>query len=97
MKPIFSIITPTYNRVDNLKKLSKHLLSQKKREFLEWVIVVEKDDFAITIKTFISYGGKGANVTVPFKEQALLISDHFISFLLFIVSVSASVTLYVCM
>ena len=49
MKPIFSIITPTYNRIKQLKKLYRHLLSQKKNELIEWVIVVEKNDLE-TIK-----------------------------------------------
>lgn len=33
------------------------------------------DDFAGTIKRFFSEGGKGANVTVPFKEQAYAMVD----------------------
>lgn len=86
MKPIFSIITPTYNRVDNLKKLSKHLLSQKKREFLEWVIVVEKDDFAtikflktIKIKKRIILNSGG--LQNAFKNGAKKATGKYISFL----------------
>ena len=37
---------------------------------------VEKEGFSLAIKEFISQGGKGANVTAPFKEQAVTISDH---------------------
>ncbi|PCH97401.1 MAG: shikimate dehydrogenase [Gammaproteobacteria bacterium] len=38
--------------------------------------LVELDDFTRAITEFINQGGKGANVTVPFKEQALEISDE---------------------
>ncbi|GGO66902.1 shikimate dehydrogenase [Bowmanella pacifica] len=34
------------------------------------------DGFADTIRAFISSGGKGANVTVPFKEQAYKLADQ---------------------
>jgi shikimate dehydrogenase len=36
---------------------------------------VELDQFEQTVKEFIKNGGKGANITVPFKEQALTICD----------------------
>lgn len=38
--------------------------------------LVELDGFASAITEFIAEGGKGANITVPFKEQALAISDE---------------------
>ncbi len=38
--------------------------------------LVELDEFALAVKELISLGGKGANVTVPFKEEALAIADH---------------------
>ncbi|QBG36269.1 shikimate dehydrogenase [Litorilituus sediminis] len=38
--------------------------------------LVELDQFASTVKEFIAQGGKGANITVPFKEQALELADH---------------------
>ncbi len=38
--------------------------------------LVELDQFASTVKKFIAQGGKGANITVPFKEQALELADH---------------------
>ena len=86
MKPVFSIITPTYKRVDNLKKLSKHLLSQKKKNFLEWVIVVEKDDFetikflkTIKIKKKIILNSGG--LQNAFKNGAKKATGKYISFL----------------
>jgi shikimate dehydrogenase len=38
--------------------------------------LVELDAFELTIKNFNKLGGKGANVTVPFKEQALVLCDQ---------------------
>jgi shikimate dehydrogenase len=37
---------------------------------------VEIDQFEKTVKNFIKNGGKGANITVPFKEHALTICDQ---------------------
>jgi shikimate dehydrogenase len=37
---------------------------------------VELDDFTTAVKSFMELGGKGANVTVPFKEQALELADE---------------------
>ena len=37
---------------------------------------VELDSFPQAVKHFMSIGGKGANVTVPFKEQALQLCDQ---------------------
>jgi len=37
---------------------------------------VELDSFSETIRQFVKDGGKGANITVPFKEQALLLCDQ---------------------
>ncbi len=37
--------------------------------------LVAFDDFSAAVHDFIDKGGKGINVTVPFKEQALLLSD----------------------
>lgn len=34
------------------------------------------DDFAGTVRHFFERGGKGLNVTVPFKEQAWTLADH---------------------
>ncbi|WDE11942.1 shikimate dehydrogenase [Thalassomonas haliotis] len=38
--------------------------------------LVALDAFAATIKDFAQAGGKGGNVTVPFKEQALALCDQ---------------------
>ena len=38
--------------------------------------LVELDQFEKTIRQFMQTGGKGANITVPFKEQALAICDQ---------------------
>jgi len=37
---------------------------------------VALDQFEKTVKEFVTNGGKGANITVPFKEQALAICDQ---------------------
>jgi len=37
--------------------------------------LVGLDDFPTAVSHFISQGGKGANVTAPFKEQALQLAD----------------------
>lgn len=34
------------------------------------------DDFALALRTFFAEGGKGCNVTVPFKEQAFSLVDR---------------------
>ena len=33
-------------------------------------ILVEKDGFSTAVADFLQHGGKGLNITVPFKEQA---------------------------
>lgn len=38
--------------------------------------LVALDEFNNTVKEFISLGGKGANVTAPFKEEAMALCDH---------------------
>jgi glycosyltransferase involved in cell wall biosynthesis len=41
----FSIITSTYNRVNNLKELHNHIIQNQNYLFnIEWVVVVEKED-----------------------------------------------------
>lgn len=38
--------------------------------------LVELDAFEASVDHFIKQGGKGANITVPFKEQALVLCDQ---------------------
>lgn len=47
-----------------------------KQELNYQIQLVALDGFVNAITAFIAQGGKGANVTVPFKEQALGISDE---------------------
>ncbi len=39
-------------------------------------VLAPKDDFIQSIESFFAAGGKGANVTVPFKEQAFARADE---------------------
>jgi shikimate dehydrogenase len=39
-------------------------------------LLAPKDDFAGSVERFILRGGKGANVTVPFKEEAFQLATH---------------------
>jgi len=39
-------------------------------------VLVAQDSFEEAVNAFIKQGGKGANITVPFKEQALLLCDQ---------------------
>lgn len=89
-KYLFSVITPTYKRLGNLKKLYRNFLNQKNKNLCEWVLVVEKKDlptlkFAkeikkkkkIEIKIVINKRGfKSA-----FKNGAKKASGEYISFL----------------
>lgn len=40
------------------------------------IYLAELDGFSNAITKFVTQGGKGANVTVPFKEQALTLADE---------------------
>mgnify|MGYP001338458718 CR=1 FL=1 len=86
-KFLFSIITPTYNRSEKLKKQYIYLKKIKKYKLLEWILVIEKNDFLTkkTIKTFkninkkIVYNSGGLNKA--FNNGAKKASGEYLSFL----------------
>ena len=49
---------------------------QTKQPLIYQAKLVALDEFEKAVTSFIEQGGKGANVTVPFKEQALQICDQ---------------------
>ncbi len=54
-----------------------HSFAQTAKQTLNYeTSLVKLDGFTAAVKQFMYEGGKGANVTVPFKEQALEISDE---------------------
>jgi glycosyltransferase involved in cell wall biosynthesis len=63
----FSIITASYQRLNLLKEQYKNILSQKKNSFdIEWVIVIEKNDFL----TFLFLKKiKQIKVTIVFNKK----------------------------
>ena len=63
----FSIITASYQRLNLLKEQYKNILSQKKNSFdIEWVIVIEKNDFS----TFLFLKKiKQIKVTIVFNKK----------------------------
>lgn len=53
------------------------LFAQQTEQALEYTAIqAPLDDFNGTVRTFFRQGGKGLNVTVPFKEQAWTLADH---------------------
>jgi shikimate dehydrogenase len=42
-------------------------------------ILAPKDGFAASVAAFVAAGGRGANVTVPFKEEAYRLADRLTS------------------
>lgn len=44
--------------------------AQTRQDMIYEALLAPLDDFAGSVRTFIAAGGRGANVTVPFKEQA---------------------------
>lgn len=88
MKKIFSLVTPSYQRLAHLKKLYKHIKNQKKNRLVEWVVVVEKKDkqtigFLKSIKkklNLIIVYNKGG-LTSAFKNGANKATGAYVSFL----------------
>lgn len=65
------------NPVEHSKspQIHRHFAEQTGQQ-LEYVkVYAEQDAFADTVRDFIEAGGKGLNVTVPFKQQAFEIAD----------------------
>lgn len=53
-----------------------HIFASKSQQNINYQKkLVGLDDFSTAVNHFISLGGKGANVTAPFKEQALRLAD----------------------
>ncbi|MBE0486843.1 shikimate dehydrogenase [Marinobacter sp.] len=53
------------------------LFARQTGEQLEYTAIqAPLDDFSGTVRHFFERGGKGLNVTVPFKEQAWTLADH---------------------
>ncbi|KGJ94774.1 shikimate dehydrogenase [Colwellia psychrerythraea] len=54
-----------------------HIFAEKSQQSIDYQKqLVDIEDFSNAVSGFIHQGGKGANVTVPFKEQALIIADE---------------------
>lgn len=54
-----------------------HIFANKSQQNINYQKqLVDLDGFSNTVADFINQGGKGANVTVPFKEQALVLADE---------------------
>ena len=54
-----------------------HIFAEKNQQNIDYQKqLVDIEDFSSAVTDFIHQGGKGANVTVPFKEQALIIADE---------------------
>lgn len=87
VKYLFSLITPTYNRPKKLKKQYLNLKKLKKKQLIEWILVVERRDFETIkiIKTFknikkkIVFNTGGLNRA--FTNGAKKASGEYISFL----------------
>ncbi|MBE8168123.1 MAG: shikimate dehydrogenase [Shewanella sp.] len=54
-----------------------HRFAQQTHQNIDYQkILVPLESFAQSVNDFFNAGGKGANVTVPFKEQALALCNH---------------------
>jgi shikimate dehydrogenase len=57
--------------------LIHHLFAQQTGERLQYnALLVRRDGFAQAVAAFLMKGGKGLNVTVPFKQEAWEIADE---------------------
>ncbi len=53
-----------------------HLFAQQTQQSLTYqAMFSERDKFASIVKKFVQQGGKGLNITIPFKEQAYQLVD----------------------
>jgi len=50
--------------------------AQCRQDLVYEALLAPLDGFAETVRQFVAAGGKGANVTVPFKEEAFRLSTH---------------------
>jgi len=50
--------------------------AQTKQDLVYESVLAPLDGFAAAVATFVSLGGKGANVTVPFKLEAHVLATH---------------------
>ncbi|MFV8572234.1 shikimate dehydrogenase [Marinobacter sp. SBS5] len=66
------------NPINHSKSPRIHsLFAQQTGEPVEYTAIqAPLDDFAGTVKQFFEAGGKGLNVTVPFKEHAWALAEH---------------------
>ncbi len=56
--------------------IHKAFAMQTDQEISYTSILVPEDDFQAAVRRFFAEGGKGLNITVPFKQQAYEISDE---------------------
>ena len=89
-KYLFSIITPTFKRIGNLKKQYNKILKQKKNHLMEWILVLEKNDllsmqYARKIKSEkkiqIKIVTNTKGFSSAFKNGAIKANGEYISFL----------------
>ena len=50
--------------------------AQCRQDLLYEALLAPLDGFVETVRQFVAAGGKGANVTVPFKEEAFRLSTR---------------------
>lgn len=52
------------------------LFAEQTRQELDYSACLVEDDFPQAVSSFAALGGKGANVTLPYKEQAFELADQ---------------------